>query len=127
MTLHSYQSVRRATLVEGASPHRLIEMLYEGAISNIAISRKHIASNDRQLLHIHIDKAVAIIQELQASLHDYKTNEISANLFDLYSYIVNTLMDSEKNMDDGRLQTCVELIVILNEAWKSICPEKIAA
>lgn len=127
MTLHSYQQVKRATLVEGASPHRLVEMLYEGALSNIAISRKHIESNDRQMLHVHIDKAVAIVQELQASLKDYQSNEISANLFDIYSYIVNTLMDSEKNMDDDSLKTCLELIGILSDAWKSISPEKAAA
>lgn len=127
MTLHSYQSVRRATLVEGASPHRLVEMLYEGALSNIAIARKHIATNDRKMLHTHIDKAVAIIQELQASLQDYQTNELSASLFDLYSYIVSTLIDSEKNLDDNSLITCLNLIEILNDAWKEINPEKIAA
>lgn len=127
MTLHSYQSVRRATLVEGASPHRLVEMLYEGALSNIAIARKHIATNDRKMLHVHIDKAVAVIQELQASLHDYQNNELSANLFELYSYIVTTLIESEKTFDDDKLKTCINLIEILSDAWKDINPEKVAA
>jgi flagellar protein FliS len=127
MTLHSYQSVRRATLVEGASPHRLVEMLYEGALSNIAIARKHVATNNRALLHVHIDKAVAIIQELQASLQDYQTNELSANLFDLYSFIVKTLMESEKSLDDDSLNTCANLIEILSDAWKDINPGRIAA
>jgi flagellar protein FliS len=127
MTLHSYQSVRRATLVEGASPHRLVEMLYEGALSNIAIARKHIATNDRKMLHVHIDKAIAVIQELQASLHDYQNNELSANLFELYSYIVSTLIESEKNLDDDKLNTCANLIEILSDAWKNINPERAAA
>ena len=127
MTLHSYQSVRRATLVEGASPHRLVEMLYEGALSNIAIARKHIATNDRKMLHVHIDKAVAVIQELQASLHDYQNNELSANLFDLYSYIVSTLIESEKYLDDDKLNTCANLIAILSNAWKDINPDRVAA
>jgi flagellar protein FliS len=127
MTLHSYQAVRRATLVEGASPHRLVEMLYEGALSNIAIARKHIATNDRKMLHVHIDKAVAVIQELQASLHDYQNNELSANLFELYSYIVSTLIESEKNLDDEKLNTCANLIKILIDAWKDINPERVAA
>lgn len=127
MTLHSYQSVRRATLVEGASPHRLVEMLYEGALSNIAIARKHIATKDRKMLHVHIDKAVAVIQELQASLHDYQNNELSANLFELYSYIVTTLIESEKTLDDDKLKTCINLIEILSDAWKDINPQKVAA
>ncbi|MFT5895263.1 MAG: flagellar protein FliS [bacterium] len=127
MTLLSYQSVRRATLVEGASPHRLVEILYEGALSNIAIARKHISTNDRKRLHVHIDKAVAVIQELQASLQDYQTNELSANLFELYSYIVSMLLESEKKLDDDSLNTCLNLIEILSDTWKEINPEKIAA
>ena len=127
MTLNSYQSVRKATLVEGATPHRLIEMLYEGALSNMAIARKHISSNNRKMLHIHIDKAVAVIQELQASLKDYETNELSGNLFELYSFIVTTLMDSEKKMDEESLATCINLTEILSDAWSNINPELIAA
>jgi flagellar protein FliS len=102
-------------------------MLYEGALSNIAIARKHIATKDRKMLHVHIDKAVAVIQELQASLHDYQNNELSANLFELYSYIVTTLIESEKTLDDDKLKTCINLIEILSDAWKDINPQKVAA
>ena len=127
MTLQAYQSVKRATLVEGASPHRLIEMLYEGAISNIAIARQHLENSDRALLHASIDKTVAIVQELQGCLKDHETNELSRNLFDLYSFIVNTLLDAEKNLNANGLETCTNLIVTLTEAWRSISPELQAA
>lgn len=127
MTLHAYQSVKRATLVEGASPHRLIEMLYDGALSNIAIARQHIRSNNRQLLHNSIDKAVAIIQELQASLLDYNVNELAGNLFDLYSFITSTLLTSGKNMEEKGLDICANLIDILRDAWIAISPERLAA
>lgn len=127
MTLHAYQTVKRATLVEGASPHRLTEMLYEGALSNIAIAQKHLAAGDRQLLHSSIDKAVAIVQELQGSLKDYETNDLSRNLFDLYSYIVKTLMQSENRMDNEGLLSCTGLLETLLEAWRSISPEQQAA
>lgn len=127
MTLHAYQSVKRATLVEGASPHRLIEMLYDGALSNIAIARQHIRSNNRQLLHNSIDKAVAIIQELQASLLDYNVNELAGNLFDLYSFIISTLLTSGKNMEEKGLDICANLIDILRDAWTAISPERLAA
>lgn len=102
-------------------------MLYEGALSNIAIARKHFVTQDRQLSHIHIDKAVAIVQELQASLQDYKTNELSANLFDLYSYIVTTLMDGDKKQNDESLAICANLVGTLLNGWQAIRPERIAA
>jgi len=127
MTLSAYKSVRKATLVEGATPHRLIEMLYDGALSNIAIARQCIAQNSRQQLHIHSDKAIAIVQELQGSLKDYDTNELSANLFELYSYIISTLISSERTMDDEGFGVCAHLLDVLRDAWQSIAPESVAA
>ncbi|MFK7890273.1 MAG: flagellar export chaperone FliS [Granulosicoccus sp.] len=127
MTLHAYKSVQRATLREGASPHQLIEMLYDGALNNIAIARRCISNADRRMLHHQTDKAVAIVQELQASLKDYDTNELSANLFELYTYIVSTLVTAERSMDDEAFGICAHLIDILRDAWVSIAPETAAA
>ncbi len=127
MTLQAYKSVRRSTLVEGASPHQLITMLYDGAMSNIAIARNHLANNNREQMHFHIDKSVAIVQELQASLKDYESNELAGNLFELYSYIVNTMIAANQNKDDEGLATCSNLIDILRDAWQTIAPEQVAA
>lgn len=127
MTLHAYQSVKRATLIEGASPHRLVELLYEGALNNIAIARKHVASRNRQDLHACVDKAIAIIQELQGSLKDFETNEVSANLYDLYNYLVKTLIESQQSLSDEGFASCANLIEILLDAWRTITPEQAAA
>lgn len=127
MTLHAYKTIKKATLVEGATPHRLIEMLYDGALSNIAIARQHLQAGNRPLMHIHVDKAVAIVQELQGSLHDHQNNELSGNLFDLYSYIVKTLLESDRTMDDEGLSSSANLIDILRDAWQAIVPERAAA
>ncbi|MFK7861401.1 MAG: flagellar export chaperone FliS [Granulosicoccus sp.] len=127
MTLHAYQSVRKATLVEGASPHQLIEMLYDGALSNIAIAREHLSQGRREGLHKHVNKAMAIVQELQGSLKDYQTDEIAGNLFELYNYIIATLVTSNKNMDDEGLAICAHLIDVLRDAWQAIAPASIEA
>ncbi len=127
MTINAYQSVRKATLVEGASPHQLIEMLYDGALSNIAIAREHMSHAKRSDVHRHVDKALAIVQELQASLKDIDSNEISANLFELYSYICTTLISSDMNMDDEGLGVCAHLLDVLRDAWQAISPEVAAA
>lgn len=127
MTLQAYKSVRRSTLVEGASPHQLIAMLYDGAMSNIAIARQHLANDDRQQMHAHVDKGVAIVQELQASLKDYETNELAGSLFELYGYIVNTMIAANQHKDDEGLATCANLIDILRDAWQTIASEQVAA
>lgn len=127
MTLLAYQTVRKATLVEGATPHQLIEMLYDGALSNIAIARQCLMQSNRSQMHIHSDKAIAIVQELQGSLKDYESNELSGNLFELYTYIISTLIASEKSMDDEGFGVCAHLLDVLRDAWQTIAPESVAA
>ncbi|MDC0434483.1 flagellar export chaperone FliS [bacterium] len=127
MTLHAYQSIRKAALVEGATPHQLIKLLYDGSLSNIAIARQHLARGNRGGMHHHIDKTIAIVQELQGSLKDYETNELAGNLFELYTYIVKTLISSDKHMDDEGFGVCAHLLDVLSDAWKSIAPENIEA
>ena len=127
MTLHAYKTVRKATLVEGATPHQLTQMLYEGALSNIAIARQCLLQANRPQMHVHVDKAIAIVQELQGSLKDYDTNELAGNLFELYTYITSTLISSEKAMDDEGFGVCAHLLDVLLDAWRSIAPESLAA
>ena len=127
MTLHAYESVRKASLIEGATPHKLIELLYDGALSNIAVARQFLVQGNRKGVHIHVDKTMAIVHELQSSLKDYETNELSGNLFELYTYIVNTLISSEQQMDDEGFGVCAHLLDVLRDAWKSIAPENAVA
>ena len=127
MTLNAYQSVRKATLVEGATPHQLIELLYDGALSNIAIARQHLVQGNRDRLHHHTDKTIAIVQELQGSLKDYETNELAGNLFELYAYMIRTLISSETQMDDEGFGVCAHLLDVLRDAWQSIAPENVEA
>ncbi len=127
MTVQAYKTVKRVSAVEGTSPHQLIALLYDAALSQIAMAVQHQKCDNKQELHKCVDKAVAIVQELQACLLDYETNELAGNLFELYAYIVKTLMETEK---EGKLQgfaTCTELLNILSSTWKSIAPETEAA
>lgn len=127
MTLNAYQEVRKASLVEGASPHQLTAMLYDAALNNIAVARECMSQNNRAELHKRITKSIAIVQELQSSLKDYETNELAGNLFELYTYIVTTLMSSERTMDDDGLAVCAHLIDVLIDAWNAIAPENTIA
>lgn len=127
MTIDAYRAVKRVSLVEGTSPHQLITLLYDGAFSQITMARQHLANNNRQKLHDCVDKAVAIVQELQASLRDYQTDELAGNLFELYAYIVKTLIDSKTISDDSGFATCSQLLEILRKSWQAISPETTAA
>ena len=124
MTINAYKAVKRVSMVEGTTPHQLISLLYDGALSQITMARQHLTNNNRQKLHDCVDKAVAIVQELQASLRDYQTDELAGNLFELYAYIVKTLIDAKTSSNEEGFATCSQLIEILRDSWQAIAPEK---
>lgn len=127
MTVHAYQAVKRVSTVEGSSPHELICILYDAALSQIAMAQQHIDHKNYQHLFLCADKAVAIVQELQGSLKDYRTNEIAGNLFELYTFIIKTLIESKTSSNKEGFATCTELLEILKDSWQSIATEKMAA
>ncbi|NND90221.1 MAG: flagellar export chaperone FliS [Granulosicoccus sp.] len=127
MTVHAYKAVKRVSMVEGTTPHQLISLLYEASLSQIAMAQQHLVSNDHYRLHQCVDKAIAIVQELQASLLNYQSDELAGNLFELYSYIVRTLIQSQAKYDAAGFSTCKNLLEILQDAWEAISPERATA
>ena len=57
MTVHAYQAVKRVSTVEGSSPHELICILYDAALSQIAMAQQHIDHKNYQHLFLCADKA----------------------------------------------------------------------
>lgn len=127
MTVHAYMAVKRVSAVEGTSPHQLISILYEASLSQIAMASQHLQQGRQQQLHECVNKAIAIVQELQASLLNYDKNELAGNLFDLYSYIVRTLIESKAKSDQTGFSTCTQLLEILQDTWSSIEPENVVS
>ncbi len=91
-TLAAYTSVAAHGGVAAADPHQLIMMLLDGALARIAQARGCIEHNQigekARLLH----SAMAIVDELRASLDLKGGGSIAANLEDLYDYSCRQLV-----------------------------------
>lgn len=79
-----YRNIENSSRVEGASPHKLIAILFEEALraieaTKIALERGDLARQaDRQA------RALSILQALDASLDVERGGEIAANLSVIY-------------------------------------------
>lgn len=122
LATNAYRSVKRAGISEGSTPHSLIAQLYQGAIDAITALIDN-EMQDIQLTQHHASKAIAIINELQAALHEPATDEIAGNLFALYGFIVNQLHLFRKNDSSANLHVCKDILMDLQEAWSLIGPE----
>lgn len=116
----AYADIGRHSGVEAASPHRLIEMLYEGALDRIARARGKLMRADVSGMGQDITRALRIIEGLRMSLDRSSTSELAANLDDLYDYLTRRLLQASAGRDVGMLDECSGLLRTLSDAWSQI-------
>ncbi|MES9855306.1 MAG: flagellar export chaperone FliS [Sedimenticola sp.] len=107
-----------------ATPHRLVQMLMEGALDKIAIAKGAIERKDIQVRQDNITWAISIIDALCSSLDAEKGGEIAANLFALYQYMDKRLMEGGLADDVGALDEVASLLREIKQAWDAM-PEYI--
>lgn len=100
-----------------ASPHRLIQMLMEGALDKIAFAKGQIERNDFAEKGRNITWAISIIQGLSSSLDVEAGGEIAANLEGLYDYMVRRLLEANKENDMEILEEVASLLKEVKSAW----------
>lgn len=126
--INSYRKVGLETGVIAASPHKLILMLYEGAIVAIALAQRHLRQKNIAARGQAISKAISIIDGgLKASLDLNIGGELARNLSELYDYMGRRLLYANLKNDRSALDEVAQLLEQLNEAWESIAAKPPAA
>ncbi|EKS69299.1 flagellar protein FliS [Burkholderia sp. SJ98] len=112
------------TGVIGASPHRLIVMLYQGARQAIAQARMHLQQNNVGARGAAIGKAISIIESgLQQALNKDAGGEIAQRLDALYTYMTRRLLEANIKQNESMLVEVDGLLATLEEAWVGIGQE----
>ena len=115
-----YRSVDVTSKVEGASPHRLVSILYEELILALATMRQSIRRGDAARRNEAGARAVALLQSLDQSLDFEKGGEIARALTTVYGE-ARRLLGLGRTADDvdaiGRAQSMIGEIAT---AWNAI-------
>lgn len=115
-----YSQVGVSSGVEQASPHRLIQMLMEGAIDRIAMSKGFMERQETAQKGAHISWAISIIDGLRASLDKNAGGEIAQNLDDLYDYMIRRLMRANMENNPDLLDEVLSLLRSIKMAWDTL-------
>lgn len=111
--------------VEAASPHRLILMLFDGAIKSCHLAKVHMANGAIPDKGMAISKAIAIIQEgLRLSLDKEAGGDLAENLDALYEYMGQRLLQANLRNDQAILDEVLELLSGLRDSWSQIDPAR---
>jgi flagellar protein FliS len=105
----AYRRVHIEAQIGGsATPHRLVSMLFDGAIE--AKGRA-------------ISRAVGIVDGgLRASLDMGSGGELAEDLHALYGYILSRLTYANLKSDIHAIDECIKLIKPIRDAWNAIEP-----
>jgi flagellar protein FliS len=125
---NAYAKVGIETGVAAASPHKLIVMLFEGALVAISSAIAHMQSGDVAAKGKSISKAIAIINEgLRASLDKKTGGDIALSLDSLYEYMSDRLLIANLKNQQSVLEEVHQLLKGLKDAWDAIDPAAAAA
>ena len=119
----AYKKIGNQSTAEFASPHRLIQMLLDGALEKMVIAKSHMERGNVSGKGENISWSIKIIGGLQASIDKNKGGEIAETLSGIYDYLVSKLSEANIKNDIGILDECILVIKNIKEGWDGISDE----
>jgi len=124
---NQYRQVGMTSEVGGADPHRLIQMLMEGALTRMSQAKIMIEEKNHEGKAKLLGRVMEIIATLQSSLDHEKGGDISANLDRLYDYMNRRLLDASSANDTTMIDEVMSLLLEVKSGWDGIRDEYLAA
>lgn len=125
---NAYRRVSAETSVQNANPHRLVHLLFEELLKNLAKARGAMARKDIAEKGAAISMSVRIIEEgLKAGLNPREGGELAQNLGRLYDYCVMQLTKANARNDESLIQEVRALVEPIALAWQEINPNQTTA
>lgn len=106
-----------------ADPHRVIQLMMQGILERLAQAKGYIERREFEKKSECTSSIIALFNGLQDSL-DFKHESIANDLFALYEYMKNRVLDASVQMDTKPLDEVINLFVTIKSAWDQIPEEE---
>ena len=121
--IQAYAQVGVESAVLSASPHQLVVLLFDGALSAMKKAMILIEQGDIPGKGQALSKAINIISNgLQSGINHEVGGELATNLDSLYDYMTRRLLQANLHNDINAINEVVELLNNIADAWKEIVP-----
>ncbi|SOB74683.1 flagellar protein FliS [Marinobacter sp. LV10R510-11A] len=124
--LRAYQQVNTQTSITDADPHRLIQLLYNGALERINMAKARMQAKDYAGKGQLIGKAIEIIGGLKGFLDFENGGDLAGRLEALYDYMERTLLEASAKNDLAKLDEVADLLRSIKGGWDGIREEAVA-
>ncbi|HCS62877.1 MAG TPA: flagellar protein FliS [Cellvibrio sp.] len=124
--LKQYRQLGIESEISNASPHRLIQLLFEGALGRLAAAQGAIERGDVAAKGELLGKAISIVGGLRSSL-DMSAGELSERLDQLYEYVNLKLLEASRENDAEKVNEAIQLLKTVKSGWDEIAPQASSA
>ncbi|MGZ9059563.1 MAG: flagellar export chaperone FliS [Burkholderiaceae bacterium] len=125
--VNAYAKVSLETGVGAASPHKLIVMLYDGALVAVLSAHTEMKAGNIGAKGAAVSKAINIIDNgLRAALDKKSGGQIAEGLDALYEYMSARLLQANLHNNPEILDEVHALLTDLRQAWNAIGADTIA-
>ncbi|GDY27933.1 flagellar protein FliS [Agarivorans sp. Toyoura001] len=118
--INQYRQVGVKDQIATADPHGVTQILMQTALENLAVAKGCIERNDMANKGKPIAKATSIITSLKDTLDHERGGEISTNLDDLYTYMLELLSEASVTNNASQVAEVIELLLPIKSAWDQI-------
>jgi flagellar protein FliS len=115
-----YQSVDLASRIEGATPHRLVQIMFDELIKAIDALTVAVRRRDLSQRAQRQSRALAILNGLETSLDFEKGGEIATGLAGIYRQARRTLVQACRDDDAEAIAKAGQQLGEIASAWSAI-------
>ncbi len=121
--LQQYQQINTQTSITDADPHKLIQLLYNGALERINMAKARMQAGDYQAKGALIVKVIDIVAGLRSFLDKEQGGDLAERLDALYDYMERVLWEANVHNDQAKLDEVAGLLRSIKDGWDGIREE----
>ncbi len=98
----------------------LVVLLYEQALEDLRHAVAALEKKDIEARTLHINHAILVIGQLQASLDMQQGGEVARNLQDFYNVVRCGLVEAQAQGAAEEIKKQISLLMLVREAWVEV-------
>lgn len=116
----SYKSVDLVSRIEGATPHQLVQVMYEELLKALDAMAVAVRRNDYAQRGERQSRALAILTALETSLDFDQGGEIATGLVAIYREARRLVVAAGRENDADRIRQARDMLFEISTAWDAI-------
>lgn len=108
------------TAVSEATPYKLVKLLYEAGLKNVAVIKVFVQRKDMEKKSEFVSKLIGVLYGLRGGLDMDAGGDVAANLYALYDYLIRITFQASAKNDLEKFDEVEALLRDLSDAWNQM-------